>query len=331
MLTSFLRAAALWLLLSGSAFAACDGRDLRGELRADYPEIYAGAEAAAAAHLNAEGTFWRVSRGDAPPSYLFGTYHHVVDDTATGTVEELLPDARLLFVEFVHGDRKELEARLAANPKLFLREAPRPLADWLTEKETKTLLDRLAARKIPPAAAPALAPWFLNMLLSVPDCALAATAEGDFVSMDHKLERTAVAAGVETRGLETVEQQARSLKELAGDQAEAMVRMALSSQFLDADGERTFRQLYREQKIMMIWALEAAFREAHGSGYDVDVDAEAELEAIAFRRNRAMAEKLGPEMERGGVIVAVGALHLPGEDGLVNILRQRGFTVERVR
>ncbi|MCB8829204.1 TraB/GumN family protein [Escherichia coli] len=33
-------------------------------------------------------------------------------------------------------------------------------------------------------------------------------------------------------------------------------------------------------------------------------------------------------MDKGNAFIAVGALHLPGEKGLVALLRSKGFTVE---
>ena len=42
-----------------------------------------------------------------------------------------------------------------------------------------------------------------------------------------------------------------------------------------------------------------------------------------------MATRLAPLLAQGGVFVAVGALHLPGETGLVEALRGAGWRVTR--
>ena len=45
------------------------------------------------------------------------------------------------------------------------------------------------------------------------------------------------------------------------------------------------------------------------------------------QRNSNMLATALPELEAGGVVMAVGAFHLPGEAGLIALLRQAGFEV----
>ena len=40
-----------------------------------------------------------------------------------------------------------------------------------------------------------------------------------------------------------------------------------------------------------------------------------------------MAQRLAPMLEDGNAFVAVGALHLPGNEGLVQLLRDSDYTV----
>ena len=42
-------------------------------------------------------------------------------------------------------------------------------------------------------------------------------------------------------------------------------------------------------------------------------------------RNQRMIESLSPLLESSRVFTAVGALHLPGEHGLIRLLRDRGY------
>jgi uncharacterized protein len=53
-------------------------------------------------------------------------------------------------------------------------------------------------------------------------------------------------------------------------------------------------------------------------------------EALLTTRNRRMAERLQPFLDAGGAFIAIGALHLPGADGVLAQLAARGFQVRPV-
>ena len=52
---------------------------------------------------------------------------------------------------------------------------------------------------------------------------------------------------------------------------------------------------------------------------------------MIYNRNKTWAEKLPAIMKAAPTFVAVGALHLPGEKGLLNLLKRQGYTVEAVK
>jgi hypothetical protein len=47
-------------------------------------------------------------------------------------------------------------------------------------------------------------------------------------------------------------------------------------------------------------------------------------------RNRRMVERMMPYMEQRSAFVAVGALHLPGEQGVLRLLERQGYRVTRL-
>jgi hypothetical protein len=54
------------------------------------------------------------------------------------------------------------------------------------------------------------------------------------------------------------------------------------------------------------------------------------MQALVEERNRRMAERLLPLLEKGGIFAAVGALHLAGEEGIIALLRKQGMGVTPV-
>lgn len=49
-----------------------------------------------------------------------------------------------------------------------------------------------------------------------------------------------------------------------------------------------------------------------------------------LKRKKVMAERVLPLLEKGHAAIAVGALYLPGEEGLVELLRKAGYKVAPV-
>lgn len=56
-----------------------------------------------------------------------------------------------------------------------------------------------------------------------------------------------------------------------------------------------------------------------------------EEDAMIYDRNKAWAKQLPTIMKTTPTFVAVGALHLPGEKGLLNLLKKQGYKVEPVK
>lgn len=55
-----------------------------------------------------------------------------------------------------------------------------------------------------------------------------------------------------------------------------------------------------------------------------------EMESMITARNKTWADKLPSLIETEPSFIAVGALHLPGEEGLINLLRAQGYQIEAV-
>jgi hypothetical protein len=54
------------------------------------------------------------------------------------------------------------------------------------------------------------------------------------------------------------------------------------------------------------------------------------MDLLLYARNRKWAKELKTLMPGGTLLIAVGAAHLPGEQGVINLLRKDGYTVTPV-
>ena len=55
------------------------------------------------------------------------------------------------------------------------------------------------------------------------------------------------------------------------------------------------------------------------------------MAALLDNRNIQWAEILPEKMQEAPAFIAVGALHLPGDNGVINLLRQKGYQVEPIQ
>jgi uncharacterized protein YbaP (TraB family) len=55
------------------------------------------------------------------------------------------------------------------------------------------------------------------------------------------------------------------------------------------------------------------------------------MDLLLYDRNRKWAKALPGLFSSQSLLVAVGAAHLPGENGVINLLRKQGYTVTPVK
>jgi uncharacterized protein YbaP (TraB family) len=122
-------------------------------------------------------------------------------------------------------------------------------------------------------------------------------------------------------GLETAEFQAGLFDSIPYEtQAKELVNYIDSSE----ENKQMTRQLvdlYTHQDLDGIDALSKK-EDAGMSGY---------MDLLLYGRNRKWAARLDSLLGKKSLLVAVGAAHLPGTGGVIDLLRKEGYTVEPVR
>lgn len=320
-------AVALLLLAGASARAQCEsGRDLRPELLADAAAI-AGE---AAEEPNGSGRLFRISREGLGASHLFGTMH-LSDPRVLKLPAEAaaaFDDARTLVIESTEIlDPAVLTGQLFSRPDLSLMPNGTRLSDLVPEERRAELTEALERKGAPIGSVETLQPWLLATGLSVPPCEAARQANGDEV-LDVALVRRAESDGMAVRGLETGTEQLEALASLPlAEQAENLLA-AVDLADRMPDIFETMILLYLEGSIAAINPTIERIAPTPGEEEAAAIYAEYEARLVE-RRNAVMAERLEPILADGDIFVAVGALHLPGTDGLVERLRRDGWTVER--
>lgn len=308
----------------------CNGNNLLADLQQSKPDVYARLVAEADAVPNGKGLFWKVEKSGSQPSWLLGTMH-VTDPRVlvlSPAAREAAASASTVVIESDEIlDEKKATAAIMAKPELSMFTDGRSITDFLSDEEVAQLEAGLREHNIPLAAVSRMKPWIIASFVALPACELARKATGASF-LDKKIAEDAVAAGKDVRGLETLIEQLTAMSELPVELhlAALIETLALGDQMEDVI--ETMTQLYLSGDVGMTMPLLKAVTPSGGEG---DESAYAAFEKrIVTDRNKVMAERAVPFLEQGNAFVAVGALHLPGEEGLVELLRREGFTVSVV-
>jgi len=308
---------------------ACTGKDMLAALEKNDPELAAKIKAEAAATLNGKGLLWRIDKPGHAPSFLFGTMHMTDPRVVSLTPEaiEAFDSAATVVIETTEIlDPSKMMAGLMHEPELTMFTDDTTLMSLLSPQDAEVVAQALQARGIPPQSVSKMKPWMLAAMVTLPACELARKASGTQI-LDIKLARDAQAAGKELDGLETVADQLRAMASLPIDfHMKGLVETLKLGDRMD-DITETMIVLYKNGDTGMFWPL---FHAVLPGDDDDDTDYAAFEEAMIIARNKVMAERAGPILARGNAFIAVGAMHLPGPDGLIELLRGQGFSATSI-
>lgn len=325
---------ALVLMSVSAAMAAeppsCDGQNLLPALQKDDPAAYAGIMAEAATVPNGKGIFWKIEKPGVEPSYLLGTMH-VTDPRVTampkGAAEAAADSSTIVIESDEILDEKKAAAAMLLHPELTMFTDGSTIRDHLSADDAEKLEAGLKARGLSLAAVARMKPWILSSFVALPACEIARKTSGASF-LDKQIAEDAVKAGHKVVGLETLAEQLQAMADLPVEfHLQALIDTLELGDKMD-DVIETMTTLYLAGDIgMTMPMLEAVTPTQPGK----DESAYAAFEKrIVSDRNKIMAERAAPLLAKGKVFIAVGALHLPGEQGLIELLRMQGFKVSAI-
>ena len=263
------------------------------------------------------GLLWEVKQKGGPSSHVFGTIH-VADPRlealpaavlaafgrSSSLMLEFLPDAYTneRFTEAaMFLDRQTLQEKIGTEDfeRAFAQLRPIGLSREFVNK---------------------LKPW--GVLLNLRD-----PRGGSGTTPDARLAGMARARRMPVFRIEGVEEQIFTFDELPMDAQVALLKHSLAHQAELAElGERTL-DAYLAGDLRGIWRLREAFaaRYAEVAAYQAML-----TKRVVHDRSVVMAFRMQRELRRGNAFVALGALHLYGEKGVLALLEQDGWRARRV-
>lgn len=261
---------------------------------------------------------WRVSGKDLKaPSYLFGTIHMICGDDVilSDSLKSAIQHADKVYLELDMDNMFEL---MSVMSKMKMR-GDTTLAQLLTPEEYEKVKNFFNSNK-------GLIPF--SMLETYKPMLAASTLMQNAVScskpmaMEQLVMREAKRAGIGIKGLETMAFQ-MSIFDSIPYAIQAKQLLNYVENYGNKDDNKEFEELtkaYRNQDLKMLEKLTE--KEDGGIAQFTEI--------MLYKRNEDWANKLSTLMPDGSLVIAVGAGHLPGDRGVINLLRKAGYKVEPV-
>ena len=268
-----------------------------------------------------QGLLWRIESEGRPASYLFGTMHTTDPKVVRlpEPVQTALQGARSIAIEMVLDDT--VQAKMGA--AMVLTDG-RQLERIIGAERFAALSAIGALYDMPPPALQRLAPWAAMTVISLTPTEFRRIRLGH-LPLDHAIQAYAGEQGVALYGLESAEEQIAVFRDVQEDQQVALLDLAIRSHpYIE-----TWFQQMKDAYLTRDLAALARLAQDQSLGGDPEVMAGFHKRLIETR-NKRMAVRMMARLDEGDAFIAVGALHLPGDFGLVRLLELQGRRLTRV-
>jgi uncharacterized protein len=260
---------------------------------------------------------WKISgKNLSKPSYLFGTMHVLCAENASlsDSLKSVLAAVDEVYFEI---DLSDMTAMMGAIKYMRMNDS-KTLSDLLTPGQYKKVRDyfSLHAAPLPFGILERFKPLLISSLIEEQGMACE-TTDG----MELMIMKELRPYNKPVRGLETVEFQAGLFDSIPYEQqARDLVN------YIDSADEYqkmtvALSDVYKKQDLDKIDELSTK-GDPGMSGY---------MDLLLYDRNRKWAKNLDSLLKGKSLLIAVGAAHLPGEKGVLNLLRKKGYQVEPMK
>jgi uncharacterized protein YbaP (TraB family) len=261
-----------------------------------------------------KGLLWKIEGRGIEPAYLFGTIH--LEDPRVTRLPQVVQEVFGSATGFLTEVDMHPAARASYSERMRLSQGA-SLQQYLDTPLYQRLVHILETEyALPEDVLETLKPWAVFILLSRPPPVTGRV-------LDDLLHAQALQQGKPIEGLETVEELVAALDGLSlEDQVEILVDTVCNRDELVGQLEE-LTTLYLQQDLAGMLAINAQPHQNEALFARL-------MERTLYQRNRRMALRIRDRLGDGKVFIAVGALHLPGDRGILRNLEAAGYRISRV-
>jgi len=315
------------LAIVATPFAAmaqsCGTTDLIEDLT---PKERARLDALVAPHAFPVGNLWRADKGDSTV-VVAGTLH-VPDarlDALAGRIDPFLRDADLLILEATSEDEAGLAAMAATKPDLFFITEGPTLIDLLSAEDWAKAEEQLSTLGIPAFVAAQFQPWYMNLTLAIPPCAMALVQTGA-KGLDRQLEDVALEIAVPIQSLDNVETVIRIFADAPFEDQMDGLRLTLNTTDDGDANTSTLIEAYFDGRTREGWEFGRILVDRAGIEGGQALFDEVNT-SLLLERNQNWEPMIHEMVDGKDAVIAIGAAHLSGETGVLRALERAGYTV----
>lgn len=259
------------------------------------------------------GLLWRIDKDGREPSYIFGTIH-VADEAIVNLPEEVekkLEHSKHFVMEALPepGEQMLLSAMMFFNDGKKLTDVvPRAIYDKAVEI--------LSAYHLSEDVIEMMKPWAVFVSMSYPP---------DLREiLDLRLMETAQENGAELGGLETLQEQGNIFDKLDLKDQVALLTDSVCHHDLMINDFEVMKTFYLKRDLKGLYKYGQRYSFNDNSMY------EALTKRILFERNKTMVKRMEPVLKKGNAFIAIGAMHLPGDGGVLDLLNKENYKLSRI-
>ena len=266
---------------------------------------------------------WKISgRGIEKPSYILGT-HHAVPFTYCDSIPGLMKAFEE--VDFVIGEFDMVKmgemtpAQMQNMQKMMMMSADTTLLSLFSNEE-KELLDAYLKETVGAQLEMSSAMKPMTIMVTVQNKILMDIIPdiASMTGMDKYMQTLAVSKGKSVGGLETMDYQMNLLYGSSlEEQADALLEMAQNGNSKELMTELTVA--YKTQNLDVLWSV---FKDQMTS-YEYD--------ALVSVRNWNWGKQIVELLPVQSSLFVVGSGHLPGENGMIHLLKKAGYKIKPVK
>ncbi|MCK5720100.1 MAG: TraB/GumN family protein [Thiomargarita sp.] len=266
-------------------------------------------------NLEQKGLFWQIENGKQSPSYLFGTIHS--EDPRVNNLPKII-DSRFKQADSASFEiLMDISTMLKASSSMFFVGENQSLEKLLEASLYQQVITAMKPYKMPKEIVNRIKPWAITVTLSSPPI-----KTGEF--LDFSLYQQAIALNIPVYGLETVKEQLDIFNNISiADQVQLLKDTIKDIEKMPAMFEK-LHELYLARDLTKLFEFSMAEMKQGSSDIELIEDF---IEKILDKRNIKMVKRMEERLQAGNAFIAVGALHLPGEQGILKLLQNKGYKV----